>query len=341
MPQAEADSQVPAVTAVRALADHGITRAAVACGVFDGLHLGHLDVMRALRAAAARHAAAPVVLTFDPNPAAVVNADSPPDRLLSAAHQRRCFARLGIRAVVSIPFTPAFAARTREQFINEDVLGAPVQIAAICVGRNWRFGAGETGDTAYLHGRAARDGFELVAVAERRDRDGRVISATAVRRALAAGELDRVNALLGRPYALYGPVIAGKGLGRREVGFATANIAIAGRLVPPAGVYAARAVLDGGRLDGILYHGPAPTLRPRAGEAVEPVVELHLFDFDADVYGRELEVEFLAAIRGSRRFASSAALHEQISQDIDAAKRIHHERPPARCGTIEEPAYAI
>lgn len=290
----------------------------VALGMFDGVHLGHQHVIRTALIEAARLGALCVAATFDPHPLAVVNPDRAP-RLLQTLPQRlRALAALGCEAALVNRFTPELAAKTGEQFLRE-LAGAGTALRSVSVGEGFHFGRHRSGNVPLL----TRLGGELdftVRVAEAVSIGGEVVSSSRIREALRAGEFSQAAELLGRPYALAGVVERGAQLGAK-LGFPTANIPVTGLELPPFGVYAAhvRPVDSGESWPAVVNLGSRPTL---TGGAATPRLEAHLFGFDGELYGRELEVELARHLRPERRFESLATLQAQISQDASAARKL-------------------
>ncbi|MDP8944026.1 MAG: bifunctional riboflavin kinase/FAD synthetase [Actinomycetota bacterium] len=271
----------------------------VAVGTFDGVHLGHREVIRGND----------TVLTFDPHPLAVLNPDALPKLLDSFPVKRDLIAGLGVEELIVIPFDRDFAAKSAEEFVTEvlvDRLGA----TSVSVGENFRFGRAAKGDAELLRARAE---FEtrvvpLVEVA------GEAVSSSHVRELVAAGEVARAAELLGAPFMLEGVVVEGDRRGR-ELGMPTANVVPDDRLaVPGHGVYAA---LAGGRPAAVSV-GVRPTFETGRGL----VVEAYLIDFDGDLYGQPLRIAFLERIRGERRFDSVDALVERMRADVERAREI-------------------
>ncbi len=320
---AAADAMRTAAHPVALRRTGGIRRIAAAFGVFDGVHLGHRRILDRVTALAAETGATPTVITFDTHPRTVLSADRPP-RLLTTIPQRlRLLEGAGVAAAVLLPFGPAMASMEAEAFLRAYVFcpGGP-EVAALCVGASWRFGRGAAGDVATLQAAAAAFGCRVESVPEVL-LGGRPISSTRVREAVLAGRLEEAAALLGRPFAVAGTVKHGKGIGGDALGCPTANLDQEDLVLPPDGVYAARA-RRGGRdpaLPGIAYVGTSPTFRTE-GETMAPRrVELHLFDWTGRLYGEEIEVEFAAWLREDRRFASPDALRAQILRDLAAARQ--------------------
>lgn len=304
---------------------------AVACGVFDGVHRGHQQILASLLELAAKTGALPVALTFEPHPRMLVRPHAPPLRLTSLSQKVRILGRLGVQAVVVLPFTEAVAGMPPAEFVAACLRPAGVTLTGICVGESWRFGAEGAGDTALLRRLGGEGGFYVVPVPEflyyRRP-----VSSTRIRRALGHGRLEFAERLLGRPYAIEGTVAHGKGLGDAVLSCPTANIAVGGQLLPPYGVYAAAGTVDPDlpgaaqrRYAGIAYVGPAATFAVPGGARGTPVLEFHLFDFSGDLYDRRVEVEFLEFVRPDRVFPTVADLKEQIRQDVAVARHAFTE----------------
>ncbi len=296
-----------------------IDRIALACGVFDGLHVGHQQIMSRLLDAAVETNAAPVVMSFEPHPLAVLKPGSAPRRLLSKTHQQDLLDRIGIEALVLQPFTADLAHMQPDAFVKDLLLAVDIRITAVCVGSNWRFGWQGRGDADLLAELGRSHGFQLIAVDEVRDSRG-VVSATRIRQALTAGDLAAAAAMLGRPFSIQGPVQHGKGIGAAELHYPTANIRPQNEVLPPCGIYAATAILQHRRLPAVLYLGRAPTFAEQS--PATPILEVHIFDFNEDLYERRLEVEFIEFIRPDEKFDNAAALRRQISRDIRRAKEI-------------------
>lgn len=272
----------------------------VAVGTFDGVHLGHREVIRGCD----------TVLTFDPHPRQVVGADHQPPKLIASFPIKRdLIAGLGVEELVVIPFDEEFAKRSAEEFI-EDVLVGKLRATHVSVGENFRFGNKARGDTEMLR---AESRFET-RVVPLVEVDGETVSSTQIRALVAAGEVKRASRFLGGPFLLEGEVVHGDKRGR-ELGFPTANIVPDDRLVVPGhGVYAAWA------------HGyPAAVnvgVRPMFETGRGLLIEAYLLDFDGDLYGQTLRIAFVERLRGEKRFESVEALIEQMKRDVDQARAI-------------------
>jgi riboflavin kinase/FMN adenylyltransferase len=284
---------------VTMLADAEPRARRVAVGEFDGVHLGHREVI----------AGNDTVLTFEPHPLQVVRPEAAPKLLTSLDAKADLIATLGVEELVVIPFDDGFAHQSPRAFIDR-VLVARLQATHVSVGENFRFGHLAAGDTALL---AADGRFEtrVVALVEV---DGEVVSSSHIRALVLAGEVDQAARLLGAPFQIRGEVVVGDRRGR-TLGFPTANIVPDEALVCPGhGIYAARA-------DGICA-AVNVGVRPTFGTGRAVLVEAYLLDTNADLYGRILTVEFLQRLRGERRFESAEALVEQMLRDVQRTREL-------------------
>jgi riboflavin kinase / FMN adenylyltransferase len=275
----------------------------LAVGEFDGVHLGHREVIRG----------ADTVLTFEPHPRTVVAPDSAPKLLNTLAIKTDLVASLGVQELVVIPFDGARMAQTAQEFIDHELIG---RLAAqrVSVGENFRFGNRARGDAALLR---EQDAFET-RVVEMVELDGEIISSTHIRGLVAAGDVGTATRFLGAPFHMRGTVAHGDKRGR-TLGFPTANLVPDPRLVvPDHGIYACRAQVDGETHIAAVNVGVRPTFKTGRGL----LVEAYLLDFDADIYDRELRLDFLERLRGERRFDSVEALVEQMGQDVDETRRV-------------------
>jgi riboflavin kinase/FMN adenylyltransferase len=291
--------------------------AVVALGNFDGLHLGHQRVIGEAGRIAARLEAPCAVLTFEPHPREYFKPSQPAFRLTPFRIKLRQLEAIGVDYVFLLAFDRAMAERSPEAFIVE-VLGQGIEPAHVVVGYDFVFGKGRSGNADLLSdlGRAA--GFAVSTVSAASDKSGVIYSSTKVRERLAAGDPAAAGLLLGRPWEIEGRVETGERLGRK-LGFPTANIGIGDYLEPALGIYAVKAGIDEGRetrwLPGVAYLGKRPTL---GGTRVQ--LEVNLFDFTGDLYGRHLRVALLDYIRGDRRFESLDALAAQMTDDARVAR---------------------
>ncbi len=291
----------------------------LAIGVFDGVHRGHQRVFQTLRTLAQECAATPVALFFDPPPRVVLRPQDPTPLLVTWQEKVRLLAEQGVAKAIRHPFTRKFASESPEAFVHEQLLGNPaLKIHAICVGTEWRFGAGGAGDVPHLQALTASAGVRVVPV-EPLLFQGERISSTRIRKALLQGDFSLATQMLGRPFSLTGQVVHGMGKAATDLHCPTANLDNEGLLLPPYGVYAAHTRIQGGTpLPGIIYIGDAPTFRGEGNG--RPIVELHLFQDAGDLYGKAIRVEPVRFLRESRVFPSHQALADQIQTDIRQAK---------------------
>lgn len=303
------------VSAARALAAPG-RRVCAAIGVFDGVHLGHQQVLRQTLADAERHEALAVAITFDRHPNAVVAPDRVPAMIYSAAQRVRAIAEAGCGATLMIPFDAAFSRLSGEEFIRGLARDCG-RLASVSVGGDFAFGHRRSGNVALLQQLGAELGFTVHGLAAV-SLDGQVVSSTRIREAIRSGQLDAVNQMLGRPYAVAGEVVRGRQLGG-QLGFPTANLDTNGLVLPPHGVYAAHARSGGLTHRAVVNIGLRPTV-----EATPPAprVEAHLLDFRGDLYGAELELTLVRKLRDELRFPDVNALREQIRRDADSARQV-------------------
>jgi riboflavin kinase/FMN adenylyltransferase len=282
----------------------------LAIGFFDGVHLGHQQIIRQTISDARQHDALAVAVTFDAHPSTVVAPARVPPLIYSLAQKQRVVDLLGVDALLLIHFDRAFSTQTGEEFIRG--LGRDFgQIQSLCVGSAFTFGHKRAGNVALLKTLGAELNFAVHGMAAV-SLDGRRVSSTLIRERIAAGELDAAGQMLGRAWALAGIVAHGDGLGR-ELGFSTANLDVTGLVLPPGGVYAAHVLANGRTHRAAVNIGTRPTLKDPAPQLR---VEAHLLDFSGDLYGRELEIVFREKLREERKFASLEELKSQISRDI-------------------------
>ena len=286
---------------------------AVAIGNFDGVHLGHREVLARLGAHAARLGAPSVVYTFDPAPTAVVAPSRHQPRILTLPDRIRYLGAAGVDVVVVEPFTRAYAGHPARWFA-EEVLGRRLGARVVVVGYDFRFGMDRRGDAQFLRATVpAMEVDEVGAVAL----GGEAASSSRIRKLVAAGDVVGAATLLGRPHRLRGTVVEGDQRGR-TIGFPTANLDNEVELLPGDGVYAVLASVDGGPpAPGVMNIG----MRPTFAGAVRRI-EVHLLDGAGDLYGHELAVDLVARLRGEVRFDGVEALVDQIRRDITAARAV-------------------
>ena len=282
----------------------------LAIGFFDGVHLGHQQIIRQTIADARQYEALTLVVTFDCHPNTVVAPSRVPPLIYSLPQKLRVLESVGAERVLLIHFDKALSEQPGEAFIRGLVrdLG-PVR--SLCVGANFLFGYKRAGDVQLLSRLGAELQFAVHGLAAV-SLDGKAVSSTRIREAIRLGNLDAASQMLGRTCSLAGTVVRGDGLGH-ELGFPTANIDAAGLALPPNGVYAVHAEAGGQRYRSVLNIGHRPTLQSPAPQLR---VEAHLIDFAGDLYGHELEISFFEKLRPERKFASLRELREQIARDI-------------------------
>jgi len=295
-------------------------RPKVTLGTFDGMHVGHQRVIRELITWARATESPALVITFDRKPGRVISG-RPFDRITSLPHRLRLLESLGVDGALVLEFDRALARMEPEEFVRV-VLAEQLQVGGVLLGHDTRFGHKGRGDMDLLADLAKRYNFEACAVPVVL-MDGLPVSSTRVREAVRAGDFALAERLLGRRFSLLGPVVHGtaRGVG---LGYPTANMELQHEVRPPQGVYATRALLSGRWVHAVTNIGRPPTLQeggPRYRSA-EVVVETHLFDFSGDLYGGEIEVEFVKRIRGEKSFTSTDALARQIARDVEKAREL-------------------
>lgn len=283
--------------------------AALTIGNFDGVHLGHQAILGTLREEAAQAGLEPCLMTFEPHPREFFTPASAPARLTSLREKLELFSEAGVARVYLCRFDAAFAGIEVRSFIT-DILQR-LNVRTLQIGMDFRFGARRQGGVTDLE--AA--GFRVMGVPDVTV-DGRRVSSTAIRQALAEGRLDDARALLGRPYSMSGHVVHGDKLGR-QLGYPTANVYMQHDRPPLFGVYAVKL---GGIADAPLPGVASLGVRPTMKQDGQPTLEVHLFDFDGDIYGKHVQVQFLKKLRDEAKFPSLDALKIQMVADEQAAR---------------------
>ena len=316
----------------------GSKKVCLAIGFFDGVHLGHQQIIRQTLADARQHNGLALVLTFDQHPNTIVAPNRVPPLIYSLAQRIRALESLGTEALLLIHFDRAFSAQTGEEFVRnlvrdlgsggaghsrpqrvrggEDAAGRSPALQSICVGANFAFGHKRSGNVPLLKRLGEELHFTVHGLAAV-SLDGRVVSSTRIREAIRDGDLDAAGQMLGRTFSLAARVVPGDKLGR-DLGFPTANLDVTGLVLPPNGVYAAHALVQRQTHRAVVNIGCRPTLQ---NPAPQLRVEAHLPDFDGELYGEEVEITFAEKLREEKKFPSLAALREQIASDVAAAKR--------------------
>jgi len=287
----------------------------VCIGAFDGLHRGHQALVGHVRDRARAAGLVPVALSFEPLPRERFAPANPPARLLLPRAKVEGLRGLGMDVVGLLRFNAAMVAMTAEDFVQR-VLVQRLSAREVWVGPGFRFGHGRRGDIALLRALGEVHGFAAGEVPVVEDA-GERLSASAVRERLAAGDLDGAARVLGRRYAIGGHVVRGKQLGR-QLGYPTANLRLGGKRAALGGIFAVRVHGIGpSPRDGVASLGTRPTV-----QGVEPLLEAHVFDFEGDLYGRRIEVEFVAKLRDEEKFDDLPALVRQMDRDAEQARRV-------------------
>jgi len=289
---------------------------ALTVGTYDGLHLGHQALLQRLRGHADRLGVPTLMVTFEPMPREFLNPDNPPARLTSLRERWRCLEHMRLEGLCVLRFGAATRGLGAEQFA--ELLAQRLNPAVVVVGHDFRFGRNGEGTAAKLFAAGQRLGF-AVDIVEPVTFNGERLSSSAIREALAAADLKRAEHLLGRPYTMTGRVVRGEQLGRK-LGFPTANVRFPHRRLPVAGIFAVRIRIRGGAavpLNGVASIGTRPTVG-----GTEPWLEVHVFDFVGDLYGREIAVECVQFLRPELKFGSLDAMVAQIHQDAAQARQL-------------------
>ena len=288
----------------------------LAIGVFDGVHLGHQAVI----STSAQHARAangtPIVVTFDPHPEKVLRPKTAPHLLTATPHKIALIRDLGMAHLLIITFDKQFAATEPEEFVHELVEHSK-SLREICVGHEWSFGKNRRGNLKLLNQFGARFDFGVVGIPPVTV-NGELVSSTTIRKAVETGDLAKAAQMLGREYTVLGTVVSGDNRGKK-IGFPTANLSAHNEQFPPNGVYFAEAKLEGVIYPGVVNLGYRPTVDTRKSERI---LEIHLFDFDHDIYGKDLEVRFIRYLRPETKFESVEALVRQIGLDVKQARKL-------------------
>jgi len=286
----------------------------LAIGVFDGVHLGHQQIIRQTINDARQHKARAVIITFDKHPNAIVAPNHVPPLIYSLPQKVRAIESTGAAALLEIPFDHEFSQQTGETFIRSLAhdLG---KIQSICVGADFVFGCKRSGNVPLLRQLGSELHFQVhgqAAVAL----DGETVSSTRIREAIRSGDFAAASQMLGRAYSVAGKVVPGDQLGTK-LGFPTANLDTTGMLLPPNGVYAAMARVGDKSHRSVLNIGIRPTIHH---PTPHPRIEVHLLDFTGDLYGQEIEITFANKLRDERKFPTVEALRGQIQKDVAAAR---------------------
>ncbi|MEX0912082.1 MAG: bifunctional riboflavin kinase/FAD synthetase [Gemmatimonadota bacterium] len=288
--------------------------AVVTVGTFDGVHRGHHAVLNEIAERARRADRRSVLVTFHPHPLRIVRPEAAPRLLTVPAEKKEFLAESGLDYAVFLAFTPELRQYPARRFVEEILLGR-IGMQELVIGYDHGFGRGREGTVDTMRDLGAELGFDVDVVDAVRTQ-GEPISSSLIRNALESGDVAKAARALGRPYSFQGPVVKGMHQGRK-LGFPTANISIGDpdKLMPLEGVYAVYGCVNGDRVPGLLHLGPRPTF-----SGFPPSVELHLLDWDGDIYGRIVRVDFCARLREIRPFGSPAELIAQMHRDVEIGR---------------------
>ena len=283
---------------------------AVTLGTFDGLHVGHQDILKVLIEKATKCNCRNFVITFEPHPRLVLSKENGIKILTPLDEKVEVFEKYGVENLLVISFTKTFAEQTSEKFI-EDYIINKVGAKEVIIGYDHKFGKNRDGDESTLRELAEKHNFGLT-VAQAKTVDGETVSSTKIRKALHNADLEKVNSFLGRKYILIGEIVKGAGRGR-SLGFPTANVELddKNKLIPQRGVYAVSCNVGGEILNGVMNIG----LRPTFENLEDPVIEVNLFNFDREIYNETIKIEIHKRIRDERKFNSKEELINQIEND--------------------------
>jgi riboflavin kinase/FMN adenylyltransferase len=292
----------------------------VTMGNFDGIHRGHQEIFRILRREAEENGGTALVITFFPHPLKVLHPERAP-RLITCLEDRieliKC---CGVGHILCLPFTEAFASWDPERFVR-DILIRKLGTKKVLVGEDFRFGKNREGNIDFLQEKGEPYGYTVQKINPVQV-DGMEVSSTRIRQCVQDGQIKQSATMLGRPYSISGKVVPGERRGK-TLGFPTANLATDAELLPPNGVYAVRVILEGDRRPGVASLGVKPTF-----SGTQFTIEAHIFDFDEDIYGEPLRMEFVEWIREEKSFPDAGALVQQIHRDAREARRILQEGSP-------------
>ena len=288
----------------------GKQKSVVTIGSFDGVHIGHQAILQQVKDAAERLQLPSVVMTFEPQPREYFSSEKAPARLMRLREKIDALLAFGIDHVVCLKFNSQLRTLSAMDFIDR-VLVDGLAVEHLIVGDDFRFGCDRSGDFAMLTERGSQAGFEVMDTATV-EIEGQRVSSTLIRQFVERGDFHRAAELLGRPFSISGVVGYGQQLGR-ELGFPTANVQLNRFSAPLSGVFAVRVDVA-----GTIYQGAANVgVRPTVGDLIKPILEVHLLDFDDDLYGQRIAVEFVHKIRDEEKFTSLEKLVATITSDVE------------------------
>jgi riboflavin kinase/FMN adenylyltransferase len=288
----------------------------VTIGVFDGVHIGHRRIIKKVVKKAKYLGASSVVVTFDPHPLYVVHPTARPPRIMSLQHKLEILKELGIDICLVIRFSKKFSSLRNEGFVKR-ILVDKLNTSKVIIGENFKFGKDKKGTLKALLRLGEKYSFSVEGLKAVRKK-GRIVSSSLIRELISRGDLRGASRLLERPVSVLGTVVGGHGRGR-IIGFPTANIDPHHEVIPPSGVYAVKIRLQNRMFNGILNIGKCPTFKSKTD--VEPTIEVHIFNFNKNIYGKNIEILFMKAIRKEKCFSSKEDLNRQIKRDVKLTKR--------------------
>lgn len=287
----------------------------MAIGVFDGVHCGHQKILHQIVKRARQHNGRALLLSFDPHPQKIISSGDAPPLLQTPRQRYDLLSDLGVHVLLKLPFTRRLSLMKPEEFAREILVKLGVR--EIHVGSNFRFGHRRSGDFSVLRQLGQKLGFDVHRTARVLFR-GERISSTRIRNLISEGRVTLVKRLLGRPYQIQGTVVRGAGKGK-EIGFPTANLESENELAPATGVYCTRTRFNGQSYVGATNVGYRPTVY--ADTETTPTIETHLLDFEGNLYGKPIQLEFCVRLRGERKYESVDALEKQIQLDIERCRK--------------------
>ena len=300
---------------------HPFQRAVITIGNFDGVHLGHQALFREVILKSQSIDGTPVAMTFDPHPMQVLKKNYQPPLITLLEQKIELISLTGIASLICVPFTRQFASLTPREFV-EDILIRRIGASVIVVGKDYTFGRYREGNVKLLRTFAEIFDFELILIdwIQHALADEDRISSTKIRELVMDGRVDEVRPMLGRFYQLRGTVTHGRDRGGKLLGFPTANLNLQDELCPKTGVYAVTVEINGRSYDGVANIGWSPTFDDHVF-----TVEVHILDFDKNIYGQPIRINFIKRIRDELKFSSVEALAEQIRKDVIATRQVLHQ----------------
>ncbi len=296
----------------------GVKKTIVTTGTFDGVHLGHQSILKRLHGLSLAQQAESVLLTFNPHPRTVLFPDGEPMRFLSSFHEKEALLKeAGIQHLIIHPFTRELAKVSAYNYVR-DILVGKLHVQTLVIGHDHRFGRNREGSIKELKEWAPVLGFGVEEITPFQS-SGITISSSKIRRAIAEGDMETANAFLGYTYSIHAKVVHGLNLGGKELGYPTANLEVTdtNKIIPGDGIYAVYVAHEGKRYKGMMSIGLNPTVEGKGRS-----MEVHIFDFDTNIYDKELSVFFYKKIRNEEKFESMAALRKQLDNDKEVSLKL-------------------